>query len=89
MVAVGILIQRIQRVECNSGQVFHRGRDIEDDRAMIGQAGQKVGYDIVFAKYEKCVIPAFDQMLVGNTLDFREVHQHAVGGIVFAAYDIT
>ena len=89
MVAVGILIQRIQRVECNSGQVFHRGRDIEDDRAMIGQAGQKVGYDMVFAKYEKCVIPAFDQMLVGNTLDFREVHQHAVGGIVFAAYDIT
>lgn len=33
--------RRLQDLESDAGQVFHRGNAVDDDGFMVGQAGQK------------------------------------------------
>src|SRR5574343_622912 len=54
---------------------------IENDRLVAGQRGEKIDNCLVAGKGKEGVIPLLDQMGIGQILDLREIHDHAVGGI--------
>ena len=81
MVAVGVAINRVEALKGNAGKVFGGWYAVEDDRLVAGHRSEKVDNGLVASVGEESVVPFIDQMEVGEILDLREVHDHAVGGI--------
>ncbi len=81
MVAVGILIDRIEAVKSDADEVFGGRYAVENDGLVAGQAGEKVDNRLVAGIGEEGVVPFIDQVGLGQILDLREVHHHPVGGI--------
>lgn len=81
VVAVGVAVDRVQALESQPRQVLGSRHAVEDDRLVAGQRGQEIDDCRVAREGKKGVVPGVDQMGLGQVLDLREVHDHAVGRI--------
>lgn len=80
-VAIGIAINGIKPVEGDARQIFRRWHAVENDRLVIGQGVQESHNRGIAGIGEKSVVPFIDKVRLGQCLDLREIHHHAVGGI--------
>ena len=88
MVAIGVAVNRVQAVESDPCQVFRSRDTVEKDRLVIGQRIQEIDDGLVAGKRQEGVVPFVDQMRLGQILDLREVHDHAVGGVAGLVDDV-
>nr|GEU28565.1 hypothetical protein [Tanacetum cinerariifolium] len=80
--------RRLEDAERHVRQVFHGGNAVDDHRLVVGQAGQELAHGRILLVHDECVVPHVDQVFLGQRLDVRKVHDHAVVGIAFGGDDL-
>lgn len=81
VIAVSVAIDGVEALEGDASQVLG-GRDaVENNRLVLGQGVQELDNRGIAGKSEKGMIPGVDQVGLGEILDLREIHHHAVGGV--------
>ena len=78
MIAVVVAVERIENGEGDAGQIFRGWHGIEDNSLVRRQAGKKARHGMVAAPDQKGMVPGIDHVLLGDGLDFGEIHHHAV-----------
>ena len=89
VIAVGVAIHAVEKFERQFRQVLGSWHAIENDRLVIGNAAQEFDNAQIASVDEKRVIPTIDEMLPGQRLDLREIHDHAIGRVAVLADDIS
>lgn len=88
VVAVNVAVSGIKNLKSGLCQIFCRWHTIKQYRLVAGQGDKEINNRLVAAERQKSVIPGIDQMRLGNFLDLRKIHHHAVGGIAGLVDDV-
>lgn len=81
MIAVGISINLVEKLEGALGQIFRGRHTRHQHRFVVRHTAQKANQWLVPLKNQEGMIPAVHDMFLGQRLDFGKVHHHAVGSI--------
>ena len=88
MISVGIPIRGVECTERLFGQILGRWNAIQDDRLVPCNGREEVDNLRVALINQEGVIPAIDQMALGQGLDLKKIHDHPVSGIAGLSDDV-
>ena len=89
MIAVRIPVDAVEDAEGFFGQILGCWNTVKDDGFVSRQAVQKVEYRSVAGIDQKRVVPKGNDVFVGQRLDVREIHHHAIGRVAGTFNDVT
>ena len=89
MIAVGVTVSCIEQFKGNLRQIFSGRHAVKNDCLVIRHRIQEIHNGLVTSENEERVIPQINHMLLGEILDLRKIHHHAIGGITSLVDNVT